>query len=307
MNKFFYWMCLFMCLLLVACEKSENGTSDDETSGEPSPMVSLKDALKELQDNATFKIWLCSHRGNTANGIADFVPENSLEAIRQAVSAKADMIEIDVRMTSDGVLVLMHDKDIERTTTGSGAVSALTYEELKKIRLKSGSHVSDETLPTLQEALLAGKGQIYFNLDIANKDIPAHKIVALLEETGMTGQVLLYTSTDRNYAVDLKKENAGLLLHPMVKNMEDIAFYTSRMADVYVMQVSISDAVEGILPKAIREKGLLAFSNVVGRNDENMLKGNYSGIVSMINKRIALIQTDYVEKTNEYLVSKGYR
>lgn len=99
-------------------------------------------------------------------------PENSIPAIRQAIAHGVDMIEIDVQRTSDGQLVLMHDTSVNRTTNGTGNVSALTLEQIKALRLKEGlasaqSAVTSEQVPTLREALLEMKGKVLINLDKA--------------------------------------------------------------------------------------------------------------------------------------------
>ena len=65
-----------------------------------------------------------AHRGASA-----FAPENTMEAFKLAVEMKADGIETDVHMTKDGVLVLMHDERIDRTTDGTGWIKDYTYEE----------------------------------------------------------------------------------------------------------------------------------------------------------------------------------
>lgn len=298
-----------MLLLLAACSKSEDEPSPGEKPGEPSASErNLKADLQELAENSTFKIWLCSHRGNTQKGIEDGVPENSLKAIDRAITVGTNMIEVDVRTTSDGVLVLMHDKTIERTTNGSGTLSSISYEKLKQYKLKDAQgNLTEESIPTLEEALKRGKGKIYFNLDIANKDIPARKIASLIQGLQMEDEILLYVSTDRSYASDLQVENKNLLLHPMVKNSDDIAYFSSHIVGIQVFQLSTSDAISGTLAKEIKEKGGLTFSNIVGSNDTNIVAGNYSGLVNMVNKRINLVQTDYTELADAYLKSKGYR
>lgn len=306
MNRILF---LLMLLILVACSKSEGELFPGENPGDPSISErSLKTDLRKLAESSTFKIWLCSHRGNTQKGIAEGIPENSLKALDQAIIAGAEIVEIDVRSTLDGVLVLMHDKTIDRTTNGSGTLSNISYEQLKEYKLKDAKgNVTEESVPTLEEALKQGKGKIYFNLDIANKDIPVRKIVSLLQRLHMIDETLLYVSTDRNYASDLQSIDNGLLLHPMVASSEDITYFTSRLSGIQVLQLSTSNAISGVLAKEIREKGLLVFSNIVGGNDTNMLAGSYSGLVNMINKRVALIQTDYTELADMYLKSKGYR
>lgn len=71
------------------------------------------------------KVW--AHRG--ASGYA---PENTLDAFRKAVEMGADGIELDVQMTKDGELVVIHDETIDRVSNGKGWVKDYTYEELKK-------------------------------------------------------------------------------------------------------------------------------------------------------------------------------
>ena len=76
-------------------------------------------------DQEKTKVW--AHRG--ASGYA---PENTLDAFRKAVEMGADGIELDVQMTKDGELVVIHDETIDRVSNGKGWVKDYTYEELKK-------------------------------------------------------------------------------------------------------------------------------------------------------------------------------
>jgi glycerophosphoryl diester phosphodiesterase len=82
------------------------------------------------------------HRGARA-----LAPENTLEGIRTAARCKAEMIEVDVRLTKDGVLALMHDETVERTTNGRGRVEDLSIEEIKTL------DANGQKVPSLEEAL----------------------------------------------------------------------------------------------------------------------------------------------------------
>ena len=101
------------------------------------------------------EVYLVSHRG--AAGIA---PENTLSAVKAGVSAGAPFIEIDIRLTSDGVPVLMHDRSLDRTTDGTGRVNEHTWEYVRN--LDAGGHYSDkfkiEPVPDLGAALEYMKG-----------------------------------------------------------------------------------------------------------------------------------------------------
>lgn len=90
-----------------------------------------------------------AHRGNRAHA-----PENTLEALRQAESLGADALEFDVRMSRDGVAMVIHDATVNRTTDGRGLVAAHTREELQRLNAAvrfpgSGVH----RIPLLEEAL----------------------------------------------------------------------------------------------------------------------------------------------------------
>lgn len=101
-----------------------------------------------------------AHRGGAA-----IWPENTLYALQQAAGIGVDIIEMDVRRTADGVLVLMHDSSVERTTNGIGTVGQLTLAELQ--RLDAAYHWSDDggktyryrnqdiTVPTITEVFSA--------------------------------------------------------------------------------------------------------------------------------------------------------
>ena len=86
---------------------------------------------------------LIGHRGGAGIG-----PENTVVAIETSIRSEADGVEVDVRLTADRALVLMHDPDVSRTTNGSGRVDALTLAELRALDAGDGARV-----PTLEEAL----------------------------------------------------------------------------------------------------------------------------------------------------------
>lgn len=102
--------------------------------------------------------WLRDHRPLSVahRGHSIAYPENTLEAYRKAIELGVEMIECDVNITSDGKLVMMHDPTLDRTTTGSGNVSASTWEEIQQ--LDAGSKFQPEfagvRIPSAEETLL---------------------------------------------------------------------------------------------------------------------------------------------------------
>ena len=89
-----------------------------------------------------------AHRGGSA-----LAPENTLAAFRKALEVGSDGIELDVRLTRDNQVVVMHDRRLDRTTTGSGIVGTHTLKHLKSLDVGSwfGSHFEGERIPALGE------------------------------------------------------------------------------------------------------------------------------------------------------------
>jgi glycerophosphoryl diester phosphodiesterase len=126
------------------------------------------------------------HRGSTI-----FAPENTLPAIEKAIELGFEYVEIDVRYTSDGVPILLHDDELDRTTDGSGRVAELTLEEIQQY--DAGSWFSDEfvgtRVPALEEALAIMQGRICVYWD--TKELPDKATIELFKSYGFNRDCLL--------------------------------------------------------------------------------------------------------------------
>ena len=124
-----------------------------------------------------------AHRG----GISDGYPENTLAAFQRAMAVGADVIELDLRGTKDGQLVILHDVTLDRTTDGTGLVSNFTLEELKK--LNAGGK---EQIPTYEEVLqLVANTGTKLLLDIKTSSLlEKREIVRLTEKYQATSDVI---------------------------------------------------------------------------------------------------------------------
>ncbi|ALO47392.1 glycerophosphodiester phosphodiesterase [Pseudohongiella spirulinae] len=161
-------------------------------------------------------IRVVAHRG----GVGLDVPENTLPAIQKAIDVGAHLVEIDIRQTKDGHLILMHDATVDRTTNGSGRVEDMTLDEIKA--LDAGGWHSDRhkgvEVPTLEEALTLMKGKISPDLDVKNADV--EKLVAIINKVGIAGESFYHGSIE-----DSRKLNnlaPEIFLRPSVRNSVDI-------------------------------------------------------------------------------------
>lgn len=111
----------------------------------PSRVAWWVDELERTIPPHERRVLRIAHRGASAHA-----PENTLLAIERAAELGADLVELDVRLTDDGVPVVLHDEDVSRTTDGQGRVSELSLGQLKRFRAGLGQEV-----PTLAEAIEA--------------------------------------------------------------------------------------------------------------------------------------------------------
>lgn len=133
-----------------------------------------------------------AHRGSSAHA-----PENTLVAFKLALDQRADGIELDVKLSADGQIVVMHDDTVDRTTNGTGRVKSLTLRELKQLDagLKFESKYKDERIPTLAEVFDTVGQQVLINVELTNysstsDDLP-DKVVALVKDFRLEESVIL--------------------------------------------------------------------------------------------------------------------
>jgi glycerophosphoryl diester phosphodiesterase len=104
-----------------------------------------------------------AHRGDSVTA-----PENTMKAFESAIESQADYIELDVQQTKDGVIVVMHDSNLKRTTGINKNIWEVTYEEIKELDAGSWFHkdFADARIPTLEEVLDYCKNEIKLNIEL---------------------------------------------------------------------------------------------------------------------------------------------
>ncbi|MCS6863258.1 MAG: hypothetical protein NZT92_23370 [Abditibacteriales bacterium] len=125
------------------------------------------------------KPFLIAHRG--ASGLA---PENTLSAVLLALELGADAIEIDVRRTQDGAIVLMHDETLQRTAGVAQGVADLTLDEVRRADAGAwfGAEFAGERVPTLAEVLSVTKGKAVLAVEIKPPDITEDVLSVIAQE-----------------------------------------------------------------------------------------------------------------------------
>lgn len=132
---------------------------------------------------------VAAHRGGPGPGYA----ENALETFAYTTESVPSLLEIDVARTSDGVLVLMHDDTLDRTTTGSGEVRAHTWDEIRALSLEDPSGlVLTARVPTLREALDWADGRAVLELDV-KRGVSYEDVVAEVRDADAMHRVIFIT------------------------------------------------------------------------------------------------------------------
>ena len=255
------------------------------------------------------------HRGDWRH-----FPENSIPSFESCIAMGADIIELDVRRTRDSVLVVCHDKSVDRTTDGKGFISSMTLAQIKSLRLKNLMNPKDTAtvrMPTLREAFECCKGRIMINVD---KGFDYYREVSLLADSlGMTDQVIIKSSKPAAKVMKTLSSDSNPLPYIQVVSLNTKA---SRKAiaemlgsDFRPYGYEVCWKKRGINvsrhTKAIAATGAVIWLNSMwpglsGRlSDNKALKSPNKVYGRMLSLGVYVIQTDRPEELLAYLRSLG--
>lgn len=174
----------------------------------------IQELRRLLLEDTQHGVLVVAHRGHHAEA-----PENSVAAIEAAISLGVHLVEVDVRETQDGRLVLMHDRNVGRTTTGWGDVDAMTFQELRGLHLLQGIRATSHRAPTLQEALAAAQGAVLVNLDL--KGVKLERAAVEADRLGMLDHCVFKLEWTAEGSERIRQARArwpGLIVMPMVRS-----------------------------------------------------------------------------------------
>lgn len=280
----------FYCALVffISCdEKTEIAST--ETS------VITNYVIDKIKARTEKEILVCAHRA-----YHKFVPENSIASIKQAIKAEIDIVEVDVNTTKDGILVLMHDNSIDRTTNGKGWISDFTFAELQQLFLTKEGVLTTHKIPTLSEVLSVAKGKVILNLDIKRVDVA--KLYHQLKINKMQNEVFSYIWDKRKIEKILAIDSTYAVL-PEVSNKAEIEYYLENVTSKLQHFNDKSFTNENVT--WAKTNGIQIFMNSLWDADSEFVKGNTDRVNKIINLKPAIIQTDHPLLLKEYLKSKG--
>lgn len=240
------------------------------------------------------KLVVIAHRGNHVN-----VPENSLASYEEAIKSGADYVEIDLRTSKDGILMILHDATVDRMTNGQGNVADKTWAELQSLQLKNPK-ADDPTayrIPEFREVLRLCKNRIYIYLDFKNADVA--ETWKQIQAEGMEKQIVVYL----NKVPDYKKWRSVAPQMPLMTSLFDEVKNKDQLR-YFLGQVKI-EALDNIYDKemvqAAQSEGVSVWLDVQSPSEGPEAWNN------ALQKGVNGIQTDQPEVLVKYLTTNGWR
>ncbi|WDS35780.1 glycerophosphodiester phosphodiesterase family protein [Pseudoxanthomonas sp.] len=224
--------------------------------------------------------------------------ENSLQQMQRTASRTVG-VEMDLATSKDGVLYLLHDDTLDRTTTGTGPLAAQDSQALDALRLKDGKgQPTSEALPRLTQVLdwATATPEVILMLDL--KGTRVSKVVPLLRDRNLLNRVILLTF-DRTTAVEALRHADGALVSVLVTSNSDVNYYRrvagTRQLAMYVPQTArpklfsqaqakqaliVSDLLQGIdadidpVASKARTQGCKAYHDYIDQRHIDVLVSN---------------------------------
>lgn len=196
-------------------------------------------------------------------GANRYAPENTLPAFEKAIRLGVDLVEFDVRTTSDGKYYLLHDSSLDGKTDGHGPIAQTSSEAIAKISagVKFAERFRSISLPTLEEFLTAVQGKIDLYFDA--KAIPPEVLSEAVERHGMAGRTIVYQSAA--YLTRLKVINPRIRSLPPLNEPKEIDALAATLKPYAV------DADWNILSRELIARchalGILVFSDALGSHE----------------------------------------
>lgn len=242
---------------------------------------------------AKHKLVVIAHRGSHLN-----VPENTLAAYVNAIKEGADYVEIDLRSTKDGHLVIMHDASATRMTGRYGNIKDLNYSDIKELRIKPAGKQDTTTyrVPDFSSVLNLCKGKINIYLDFKEADVK--KAYRLITKYGMKNNIVVYLNKEEQYGQWKKVASRMPLMASLPENIDSLQL--NNLLDKRPLDV-IDNAYTGNMVNWLHNRKIAVWLDVQS-NDEGPEKWDQA-----LKLGVDGLQTNHPESLIKYLESQGIR
>ncbi len=266
--------------------------------------LSNVDELQQLftYDDSRYPL-ISAHRGGAMKGY----PENAIETFQHVANNLPVIIECDIRITKDSVLVLMHDKTVDRTTNGTGRVDSFTLDELKKLSLKdTEGNITNFKIPTLEEALLWGNNKVVYTLDI-KEGVPYPLLSSIIDKTNAKPYVVVITYNARQ-ARELYNINPDFVLSVSIESEADFRRITEvGIPDNKLVAFVGTSVPDNHLIDLLHRHGIKVILGTMGNLDNRAQKNGHQVYAEYIDNGADILSTNYpleAKKALDYYIRK---
>lgn len=260
------------------------------------------------------RVLVAAHRGTCGGNII----WNTSLSYRNALLHGADMIEIDVSMTRDGVFFAFHNTEEEAEFGRKCDIREMTSKEVEEINvLNSIRNTSGQRVERLDDVLPKFKGKCLINID--RSWFYWEKVIAYLKSMEMDDQILLKSGAEEEYLKQLTESGSGLMYMPIVRSMDE--WERVKKYDINVCAAElIFDTIESPLAdtgflESLRKQGIAPWVNAITLNDRDVLSGglddnhaiadgfdeNWGKLIDM---GFQIVQTDWPALLRNYIDTK---
>jgi glycerophosphoryl diester phosphodiesterase len=233
-----------------------------------------------------------AHRGDH-----EHVPENTVASVQDAIKAGVDYVEMDLRTTRDGYLMLMHDGSVDRMTNGKGYIKDLPMDSLRNLKIRQEGSETKYRIPEFRDMLKACKGHINIYLDFKDADVA--ETYKQIQDAGMEKHVVVYLNKSSQYG-EWKKVAPDMPL--MTSLPENII--TEKDFDQFLEKISIQvfdNLYDNSMIAMAKKKGIAVWLDAEEKNEDA------TTWKKVISKNVQGIQTDHPEELIAYLKQQHIR
>lgn len=210
-----------LCLLFltISCRQAPQSITDAPPADASLKTMSI--APGELPDlmvpDSRLMPMISAHRGG--RNIPGY-PENSLQVFAYTLQYTPAMLECDINVSADGVLLLMHDNSLDRTTTGTGRVQDTPWSEMKPLFLvDDNGKTTSFRIPTFAQALDFAKGKALLSVDV-KRGVDFRQVVELIEAKNMVDHVVIITYNQEDAEL-VHQLNPDLMISVSIRSLEE--------------------------------------------------------------------------------------
>ncbi|MFC3415856.1 glycerophosphodiester phosphodiesterase family protein [Algoriphagus hitonicola] len=286
-----YFGLLILLIGFQACQSQQ--IKEENSSVLPGELNRI--SVFNVADARQFYTWtsdrvplVSAHRGGPYPGF----PENAIETFENVLKYTPAIIELDVAMTKDSVLVLMHDDELDRTTNGTGKVNEVSYEYIQSLFLEDmDGDLTEFKVPTLEQALLWAKGKALLTVDI-KRSVPFEEVVKIIDKTGAESYAALISYTFPA-AKKLHSLAPELMLSVTIRNGEEIKRFeeTGIPWDRVIAFTGLAERTREF-NNQLHQNGAFTILGVLGNLDRSAISRGDEIYVSFVQNGADILATD---------------